>query len=44
MQEFADRFGPATLNYSSAFSEKVLPAHEHDKFEWNPHPTIPASA
>ncbi|WP_079459791.1 hypothetical protein, partial [Mycobacteroides abscessus] len=44
VQEFADRFGPATLNYSSAFSEKVLPAHEHDKFEWNPHPTIPASA
>ncbi|SPX87871.1 Uncharacterised protein [Mycobacteroides abscessus] len=22
VQEFADRFGPATLNYSSAFSEK----------------------
>lgn len=35
VQEFADRFGPATLNYSSTLSEKVLPAHEHYKFEWN---------
>lgn len=32
--EFAERFGPVTLNYRSSPGEKVLPAHEHYKFEW----------
>lgn len=33
--EFVERFGSATLDFQSAPGAKVLPAHEHHKFEWS---------